>query len=87
MYFIDSHLFFSCFYFKLISFSSVQNVLFQKGITVGKLNLVEAVVTQRYSFLDFVIGGGTQLNCTFAIDFTGKQYWPLIFYASLLTEF
>lgn len=49
----------------------------QSGKGGGKLNLQEAVVRRTYSFLDF-IAGGTQLNCTIAIDFTGIHLFVLL---------
>ena len=45
--------------------------LFQsKKSSPGKLVVHEAVARRTYSFLDY-ISGGTQMNCTIAIDFTG----------------
>jgi len=44
----------------------------------GKLILEKCTVSKTYSFLDYVSAGGTQLNCTFAIDFTGElliSFW------------
>lgn len=38
----------------------------------------KCTVSKTYSFLDYVSAGGTQLNCTFAIDFTGElliSFW------------
>lgn len=43
-----------------------------QGKVSGKLNVREAVPKRTYSFLDYVMGG-TQLNCSVAIDFTGKR--------------
>lgn len=58
----------------------------------GKLILEHAIVNKTYSFLDFVNGGGTQLNCTFAIDFTASNGMPnssssLHFLSPYLTQY
>jgi len=42
----------------------------------GKLILEKSTVNKTYSFLDFVNNSGTQLNCTFAIDFTASNGVP-----------
>lgn len=48
----------------------------QSGKAAGaKLIVQEAVVKRTYSFLDFITGG-TQLNCTIAIDFTASNGDP-----------
>lgn len=44
---------------------------YAQGKISGKLYVKEAVPKRTYSFLDYVMGG-TRLNCTIAIDFTGK---------------
>ncbi|XP_057379828.1 copine-8-like [Daphnia carinata] len=45
------------------------------GKSVGKLSLHESKVTKTHSFLDYVTGG-TQINCTIAIDFTASNGTP-----------
>lgn len=40
------------------------------GKEVGKLCLEEAKIKKTYTFLDYIMGG-TKLNCSVAIDFTG----------------
>lgn len=42
----------------------------QKSLGKAAVLLQEVAVRKSYSFLDYITGG-TQLNCTIAIDFTG----------------
>ncbi|XP_045028437.1 copine-8 isoform X2 [Daphnia magna] len=45
------------------------------GKSVGKLSLHESKVRKTHTFLDYV-SGGTQINCTIAIDFTASNGTP-----------
>lgn len=45
--------------------------IFQKSNGSVRLNHFE--LKKTFTFLDYIMGG-TQINCTFAIDFTGKIY-------------
>jgi hypothetical protein len=46
-----------------------------QGKVSGQINVRESVVKQTHTFLDFIMGS-TKLNCTIAIDFTGKKrHW------------
>lgn len=52
------------------------------GKKAGHLCVKSAKLRHQHSFLDYV-SGGTQLHCTFAIDFTGRilsllQQWHLL---------
>lgn len=54
----------------------------------GSIRLNHFELKKTFTFLDYIMSG-TQINCTFAIDFTGKSYKYLhivyLFYFTLST--